>query len=84
MISDGRSLKDVCKELADQNKLGEVAKRDGRTAKVVCCFECGESGEMKCCPGCDQTWCNDCAKVTQQGGRTIYILFFVVCCVNEV
>lgn len=95
MVADGRSLKDVCKELADQNKLGEVAKRDGRAAKTICCFECGDSGEsgdMKCCPGCDQTCCSDCAKATQRGGdklidhlfRTIYVLLRVVYCVNMI
>jgi hypothetical protein len=71
-VVDRRSLKDVCKELADKKKLGERAKRVPRTAEVVCCFECGESGEMKCCPGCDRTWCGDCAKMSQQGGRHIF------------
>ncbi|KAG0612149.1 hypothetical protein M758_6G005900 [Ceratodon purpureus] len=68
LVADRRSLKDVCKELAVKEKLDERAKHVPPTAEVVCCIECGESGEIKCCPGCDRTWCGDCAKTSQQGG----------------
>ncbi|XP_073392800.1 uncharacterized protein [Physcomitrium patens] len=62
LVADGRSLKDVCKELAHKNKLGEKEKRVARAGKVNSCYECGTRGELKNCHGCVETWCNSCTK----------------------
>lgn len=61
LVADGRSLKDVSKELADKNKLGEKEKRDARAGEV-CCYECSNSGELKRCHSCEEAWCDKCTK----------------------
>ena len=70
MLADGRSLKDVCKELADQNKLGERAKHVSRAGEINSCVECGENGDQKWCHGCDLSWCRDCAEETFDPGES--------------
>ena len=57
-MTDGRSLKEVCKDLTQQNKLGDKAKRVAREGELNTCYECGKNGELKC-NVCDQSWCAD-------------------------
>lgn len=63
LITDGRSLKDVCKDLIQQKKLGEKEKRMAREGDLNCCYDCEKSGELKC-NVCNQGWCAD-----HQGGN---------------
>ncbi|KAG0588083.1 hypothetical protein KC19_2G214800 [Ceratodon purpureus] len=63
LITDGRSLKDVCKDLIQQKKLGEKEKRMAREGDLNCCYDCEKSGELKC-NVCNQGWCAD-----HQGGE---------------
>uniref|UniRef100_A0A7I4AT81 PHD-type domain-containing protein n=1 Tax=Physcomitrium patens TaxID=3218 RepID=A0A7I4AT81_PHYPA len=62
LVPDGRSLKDVCKDLAHKNKLDEKEKRAARGGEVNCCYECSGSGDLKRCHGCEESWCDKCTK----------------------
>jgi hypothetical protein len=65
LITDGRSLKEVCKDLTQQNKMGDKAKRVAREGDLSSCYDCGKSGELKC-NVCNQAWCAD-----HQGGDKV-------------
>jgi N-acetylglutamate synthase-like GNAT family acetyltransferase len=68
LVADGRSLKEISKGLAHQNKLSEKAKRVAREEEVSSCFGCGNSGDLKC-NDCGQTWCSDCSKGDRHQGE---------------
>lgn len=69
LLADGRSLKDLCKELADQNKLGDRAKQVARIRDSKLCSGCGEQDDLASCQGCDSAWCNNCAKHSSGTGQ---------------
>ncbi|XP_073392642.1 uncharacterized protein [Physcomitrium patens] len=62
VLVDGRSLKDVCKDLTHKNKLGEQQNCEPLARDVNCCYECSSSGELKTCNGCEEAWCDNCTK----------------------
>ncbi|KAG0622499.1 hypothetical protein M758_3G101300 [Ceratodon purpureus] len=68
LLKDGRSLKDMCKELADQSKLGDRSNQVGRTGDSNSCSGCGEQGDLATCQGCESLWCNNCAKQSSGHG----------------
>lgn len=69
LLADGRSLKDLCKELADQSKLGDRAKQVARTRDSKLCSGCGEQDDLASCQGCEAAWCNNCAKNSSGTGQ---------------
>jgi hypothetical protein len=62
LLSDGRSLKDLSKELADQSKLGDRAKQIARIKDSKSCAGCGAQDDLAPCQSCDSAWCSNCAK----------------------
>jgi hypothetical protein len=72
LLADGRSLKDLCKELADQNKLGESTKRVAWAGETNSCIDCGDRGNLSQCQGCDLAWCHDCAEETSDLGQKLF------------
>lgn len=62
LLSDGRSLKDLSKELADQSKLGDRAKQFARIKDSKSCAGCDAQDDLAPCQSCDSAWCSNCAK----------------------
>lgn len=71
LLADGRSLKDMCKELADQSKLGNRAIQVPRNGNVKPCPGCGKQGDLESCQGCKSAWCPNCAKQFSGLGQKI-------------
>ncbi|XP_073393573.1 uncharacterized protein [Physcomitrium patens] len=71
LLADGRSLKDMCKELADQSKLGNRAIQVPRNGNVKPCPGCGKQGDLESCQGCKSAWCPNCANQFSGLGQKI-------------
>uniref|UniRef100_A0A7I4EA87 PHD-type domain-containing protein n=1 Tax=Physcomitrium patens TaxID=3218 RepID=A0A7I4EA87_PHYPA len=57
LLADGRSLKDMCKELAYQSKLGDRAHQVARTGDVKSSSGSEEQGVLASSQRCESTWC---------------------------
>ena len=59
----------MCKELADQSKLGDRSNQVARTGDSKSCSGCGDQGDLATCEGCESLWCNNCVKHTSGEGQ---------------
>lgn len=66
LLADGRSLKDMCKELADQSKLGNRAIQVPRNGNVKPCPGCGKQGKHS-----GKSWCKTCQKDIMKGAHRL-------------